>query len=373
MFVEELEEQTMHQMGTDVVELESSISRLKTSGSELLSVVEQDERMCKYVIIKQPELLGEELLTKLLFSADKLLEYKSAELLTRLYEHKEHRKEYLSFFRRMLKEDTSYDEMNQLLVFMTDFLSCRSTGAFDVEQRKIEIVMNKVIMELLSTFVFVKDVQYNTLLVIYVLSFSEECMRHMDPLVNDVIVLIKEKPREKVLRLCYGILVNALGHGHLFSPCKISDISRCTDAFLKSNYGDVELVGDLARVHSEVQKLSKSFCVKNYLSELFESKLEDSEYHHDEEFWADNIELLMEKKVDVVKALKKYLKSHRPGWVCLACNDIYFLVKAAPEITELLTKFQVKEVLINLIDSENDDIKFHAIQALNMCIFSEWH
>ncbi|CAD26330.1 VACUOLAR ATP SYNTHASE 54KDA SUBUNIT [Encephalitozoon cuniculi GB-M1] len=324
------------------------------------------------ILLDSPELLDEEDLIDLLFCPDIYSRYRSAEMLTKMYEHKKHRKEYLSFFKQMLKDNTSYDESNYLLSQLIDFLSCKSNLEFDVEKRKIELASNRTFMEILQTYVFVKEIQYNTLIIILIFSYSKECVDKMDDLINDVIAIVKERAREKILRVCCGIVANVLDSGYIFSPGRLNDISKCTKVLLEGGYSDEELVIDIERIRSRMVQNTKKFCIRNYLNELFSGRFEDSEYHHKKDFWSTNLDMLIKNKVEIVKVLKKYLKSNNPSWICLACSDIFQLVRASPEINAVLSKYQVREILFNLINSDNDDIKFHAIQALYTCISSEW-
>lgn len=373
MFLEDLKTlaETTDQQ-TDVVFAEE-LARLRSCEDrrELSHLLRSNERAGAHMVLNCTD-LSEDDLIDMLFCPSPYARHKSAEALTKMYEHKAHKKEYLPFFKQMLKESTSYEESNHLLRLLIDFLSCRSERAFSIEERKMELASNKIFLEILHTFVFIKEVQYNTLMIILVLSYSGESIKRMGLLINDTVVVIKEKTREKILRVCYAIIVNAFDQGHVFSPGRMNDIAKCTEMLLEGNYGDVEFLADLQDVRNRIVQVNSSFCIRSYLNELFSGRFEDSEYHHKEDFWTNNIEMLMKNKVEIVKVLKKYLRSNNPAWVCLACNDIFQLIKAAPEVNALLAKYQVKDALFGLIHSENDDIRFHAIQTLYMCIFSEW-
>ncbi|KAG5860444.1 vacuolar H+-ATPase V1 sector subunit H [Encephalitozoon hellem] len=374
MFLEKLEAKTRDSLPPEVVsKCVSRFKEMKGCGDRKeVSVLLGKESVGASILLSHADLLDEDDLIDLLFCPDIYSRYRSAELLTKIYQSKSHRKEYLSFFKQMLKDNTSYDESNYLLSLLIDFLSCKSSLEFDVEKRKMVLVTNKMFMEILHTSVFVKEIQYNTLMIILIFSYNMECIGKMDTLIDDVVVIVKEKAREKILRVCYGIIVNALENGYTFSPGRLNDISKCTEVLLEGGYSDEELVQDLEKVSSRITQNTKKFCIRNYLNELFSGRFEDSEYHHKEDFWSTNLNMLMKNKVEIVKVLKKYLKSSNPSWVCLACSDIFQLVKASPEINAVLNKYQVKEVLFNLINSDNDDIRFHAIQTLYTCISSEW-
>lgn len=374
MFLERLEAKTRDSLPPEVIS--KGVDRFKEIKShgdrrEVSAFLGKEDAGAS-ILLSRPDLLDEDDLIDLLFCPDIYSRYKSAEILTKLYGNKSHRKEYFSFFKQMLKDNTSYDESNYLLSLLIDFLSCRSNPKFDVEKRKMALVTNKMFMEILHTSVFVKEIQYNTLMVILIFSYSTECVGKMATLIDDVVIIVKEKAREKILRVCYGIIANILESDYVFSPGRLNDISKCTDLLLEGGYSDEELDQDLEKVRARIAQNAKKFCLRNYLNELFSGRFEDSEYHHKEDFWSNNLDMLMKNKVEIVKVLKKYLKSSNPSWVCLACSDIFQLVRVSPEINAVLNKYQVREVLFNLINSDNDDIRFHAIQTLYTCISSEW-
>ncbi|ADM11953.1 vacuolar H+-ATPase V1 sector subunit H [Encephalitozoon intestinalis ATCC 50506] len=374
MFLKKLEAKTRDSLSPEVVS--ESVERFREASKhgdrKEVSMLLREENVGASILLSCPELLGEDDLIDLLFCPDIYSRYISAEILTRIYGDKNHRKEYISFFKQMLKENTSYEESNYLLSLLVDLLSCKSNSEFDVEKRKMELASNKMFIEILHTSVFVKEIQYNTLMIILIFSYSKECIDKMNTLIDDVVIIVKERAREKILRVCYGIITNILDSGYIFSPGKLNDISKCTEILLEGGYSDEELMADLEKVRAKIMQSTKQFCIRNYLNELFSGRFEDSEYHHKEDFWSTNLDMLMKNKVEIVKVLKKYLKSNNPSWVCLACSDIFQLVKVSPEINTVLNKYQVKEILFNLINSENDDIRFHAIQALYTCISSEW-
>ncbi|KHN69096.1 subunit H of vacuolar H+-ATPase V1 [Ordospora colligata] len=374
MFLDKLEAKIKDSISESThTECMKTFNEIRCLGAkETMALLLSSEDTAFSVLSSSPEVLNEDELIGLLFCSSSYSRYKSAEILTRMYANKAHRKEYLSFFKQMLKDNASYDEGNYLLCLLIDFLSYKSNSEFSVDSRKLDLMSSRMFKDILNVFVFVKEVQYNALMIVLIASYSEECVQKMDKLIDDVVVVMKDKTREKILRVCYAIIANILDQGYVFSPGRFNYICRCTELVLESGYGDVDLIADLKKVKSKIMQNRETFCIRNYLNELFSGRFEDSEYHHREDFWTANLEMLMKNKVEIIKVLKKYLKSNNPSWICLACNDIFQMAKVSPDINVLLNKYQVREVLFGLVHSEDDDVKFHAIQALYMCISSEW-
>ena len=159
-----------------------------------------------------------------------------------------------------------------------------------------------------------------------------------------------------------------------FISCKSVKTFNLEDRKLEV-INDERLISNLQKLIT-VRELQYNILLFLYVysfSDLFKGILEDHDYHYDEVFWSSGYPRISKNIVDIIKLLKKYLKSHNSSWICLACNDIYMLVKSNPQVHNLISKHKVRDVLYELTKSENDEIRFKAIQALYASIFSEWN
>jgi V-type H+-transporting ATPase subunit H len=340
------------------------------SGKEIFDL--KDLNSQRHFLLKNKGSLKEEQLLELLKSKDVYLRTKACGLLTEIYATKKHRKEYLVFFRFYLREAQSYDEMNQLYNFLSRFLSCRSTSDFDEKQRKLEVCQDTVIMGLMVDYCHFKEVQYQILLVVYVLSFDKENIGHLVVFLERITSILEEKPREKIMRICYKIIVNILKSNHNLSIGLVSSLKHITTNLKDLNLNDEDLKENLIESYSLLSAKQSKYNIHSYLKDLFNGTLEEGEFHYDPLFWSTSLPVLQKNKIEIIKVLKKYLKSHKSIWISLACNDIYMLVKTDPSINAILNKYKVRDILFELTRCEDDDVRFRAVQALYLCIFSEW-
>lgn len=359
--------------------LESIENRMVVDGfreEEILNtptdLLMKDSDSIQYILFKHPEMFDEATLIKLLNSKRIYIRIKACGLLTDMYANKEHKEEYLVFFRYYLRETESYEELNQLYTFLSSFLSCKSSTEFDHKERRRVISSDKSIMNAMGNYCHIKEVQYHILLVVYVLSFGDECIPHLVPLLDTITGCLEERSREKIMRICYMIVVNILKSTYKLPIGRISLLKHITANLKDLNLNDTDLRESLLEAYRLLSDVQNKYDVHSYLDDLFNGVLDEGEFHYDSNFWFIGLPVLLKNKVELIKVLKKYLKSHKNKWVSLACNDIYMLVRVDPSINTVLNKYKVRDVLFELTKSDDDDVRFRAVQALYMCIFSEW-
>ncbi|WUR02493.1 V-type proton ATPase subunit H (VMA13) [Vairimorpha necatrix] len=372
IFLKSAESKFTAQMNTSLNFIEEIETALQNDDIHQIIKYSSVEQI-SYILYKYPHIIPEDLLISLLKNRDTYISYKSFSLLTDLYKNQEHRKEYLVFFKYMLKEDSNYEEKNELLSLFVIFISGKLNMNYDLEKRKSLIINDENIVKILDDLIFIKEVQYNILLILYVLSFNREYIDKLrDIFLKKIICILKDKSREKILRISYSVLVNILKYTNL-SINQIYELRKITLTLCDLNISDEDLRNNLKISKEVLEKKHAEYSIEKYTEDLFRGILEDHDYHYDEVFWNTNMDHINKNIVDIIKILKKYLKSNNNEWVCLACNDIYMIIKGSPNITRLINKHQVNDVLYELTKSENDEVRFKAIQALYASIFSEWN
>ncbi|TBU00642.1 subunit H of V-type proton ATPase [Hamiltosporidium tvaerminnensis] len=325
-----------------------------------------------------------DLLFQYLEMNDKYIVFKSCEILTSYYEDDVPEDNYWKFCKKILLSGKSYEEMKQILYFLAEILYIKKhglrisddgKGLFDRNVVKVYFCTDERFMDLIFKFLRVRETQYYVLRICWILSFNKKCIEILDlyNLIENIVLIIKERSKEKILRLCFGIIRNFLEFEYSFGINKTHQILQEVEKFLGKKQTDPEFISDLEFTRSKLNfYLKNSSSINNYFNELFGGKLEEAPYHYTDSFWESNIKILLENKVEIVKALRRYLKSQNSNYICISANDIYHFVKVAPEICSLICKFKLKEDLFLLTSSPNDDVRFYAIQALATCIFSEW-
>merc|ERR1711915_807209 len=113
--------------------------------------------------------------------------------------------------------------------------------------------------------------------------------------------------------------------------CDLKEISE-TKISKKSKKKDEEFYFAILNLKFLLEKkLKKTSSITNYLKELFSGKLEKSPYHFSYNFWLNNLLILQKKKIEIIRALKKYLKFGKTSDKLIAANDIYNFAKFVPE------------------------------------------
>lgn len=310
----------------------------------------------------------EEYLLRLLEYNDVYIQFKSCEILTYIYERKIPSKEYLVFINKFLINSFCYKELNQILNFIIKIINNLKN-----DKIKEDYLNDSSFINLVSTYILRRELQYNGLLIIWILSF-DNTLEIFDKfnLIEVLPKVISERNKEKVLRVCFGLLSNLYKTDFRYNACITNELLKKIDICL-GNTLDIEFIGYLTEVKEKiVLQQSNSYTMQAYFTELFANKLDETKIHYDDHFWEDNCEEISVKKVEIIKMLKSYLESENIKSICIAANDINMMLKVVPGSYFYVEKYKVKDDLFKLCTHENSDVKFYAIQALSSCILAEW-
>lgn len=240
-----------------------------------------------------------------------------------------------------------------------------------VTERRIRFIENERVRRVLIALMGIRNAQYNASIILWYVSFSKETVKHYEQIIPHLLHLLKKRDCEKMVRTAFFIIRNLLKNGFFFSLVTCNDIINDS---ANMRYEDEELkitIEQMVRVLKG--RLIKTGSFQNYLKELFSGKLEQTPYHFSDVFWSMNVGSLVQYKIEIIRALKKYLKSGCTQSKCVAANDLYRFVKTCPEVVRVVEKFDLKAELFKLCESTNDDLRFYALQSLSVCIFQEWH
>ncbi|KAM0678752.1 V-type proton ATPase subunit H [Binucleata daphniae] len=316
-------------------------------------------------------------LIDLLDNEDLYVNLKSCEILTRIYSNRIPSEKYLQYIKQILNSN-AYEMIEQVLTFLSellynkkDSLKIVNNELFDRNIVKIKFCEDYFFIKMLKKFIKIGELQYKIIKIIAILSFNQKCTTILEEhgIFSDVLHVLNEKTREKVMRLCTLTLRNTLKHKVRYSLLNLNVVMNICNG----TYIDEEMTQDMIYMKNKIGAiLKKTKLIDIYFEELFGGKLEKSPFHYTDTFWETNMTVLSENKVEIVKALKKYIKSTNNTLVCIACNDLYRLNKVLPETYTSIQKYGIKDDLFVLTHSDNEDVRFNAIQALSGCILGEW-
>ncbi|KAM0675836.1 hypothetical protein GVAV_000611 [Gurleya vavrai] len=323
------------------------------------------------------DLTYEKILFDLLEIENVYTKLKSLEILTNFYLNSIPPEKYFFSLKKILNCD-SYDFIEQVLIFLSnvlhnklDSLKIVNNKIFDRNIVKINFCRDSSFLSIIKKFLKLGELQYKAIKIISILSFDYTCMQILDEsrITDEILFVFTKNSREKILRVCSIVFRNFIEHGFTFTILKSNQIIEiCSGTFI-----DEEMIADMKFIKKSIESnLKNAKLIDIYFDELFGGKLEKAQYHYNDSFWEMNQQALIDNKTEIIKAIKKYLKASKISWVCIAANDLHMLMKVAPEISDCVKKYGIKEDLFELTHSDNEDIRFSAIQTLSTCISSEW-
>ncbi|KAG0418642.1 V-type proton ATPase subunit H, partial [Dictyocoela roeselum] len=275
--------------------------------------------------------------------------------------------DYWAFF-KTVPDYESYEEINYVYSNLKRLL-LQKIGIGD-ESVRDRILDDSVLRDQILVYMKLRETQYNCLLIYWILSFREDAI--LDETVPVLKTIIEDRYKEKVLRVSYAILRNIIPRTFI-SLSNAYQLMHLTEKITVRKSKDKEFLENIDWVFSELRTFVKNTSsIQNYLKEVFTGKLEDSPYHYDDKFWELNVSTLQENKIEILKAMKKYLKGTNNKAICLAANDIHRFLKVFPDAHYTIEKLGLKNDLFELSMSSNENIRFHAVQTLATCVFAEW-
>lgn len=321
--------------------------------------------------------ITETLLLMLLDNDDLLISLKSCQLLTRIYASSRTAPlEYYLYFVHHLSREGDPQKIEQLLIFLQDLsLHTRPLRDADGEDPiKAEMCRNHRLLAAVVSLCTMKKVRYQALVLLWILSFSPRSFGELEK-VNVFPVLsyvCRETNKEKEVRVALAITKNYLKscEGPSCQVQKIEDLLHYS-SHLESM--DAEAKEDFRYCKEKFAALCRHISsFDSYLKELKSGQLQPLQYHFSEDFWANNLGLLMEGRTEILKMLKRYLKSDDPQNIWVAANDVYHFVKAHPEICATLRQFGIQESLFEILNRpQTEDVRFHVMEALSICYTKE--
>lgn len=93
---------------------------------------------------------------------------------------------------------------------------------------------------------------------------------------------------------------------------------------------------------------------------------------HNEKFWRENVKYLEKDDFALLKHMLTFVNSSDPTAVSIALYDIGEFVRFYPNGRVLVSKFGGKQSIMNLLESENEEIQRHALQCVSKIMVTNW-
>jgi len=314
--------------------------------------------------------------------SDLLISLKALQILTRVFRHRNRAEsEYYRILAESIRDNPNAKKTEQMLIFLQrlatiDYARHRvDPSLFQEDPIREEIAGNCELISAVLSVCCRKECKYQGLLLLWILTFSKRALRSLEksPMFY-MLSFVSRDCKEKELRLSLFIIRNYLTYTCRYSYSAFQKIEELLSvASNRGNKEDEEEQENLEfcrdRYLSLVRKMST---FDAYMEELQSGHLQPLPYHFSEEFWKNNLESLGSRRTEIVKCLKRYLKSEDSSNIWIASNDLYRMVEVCPDCVAIFRQLDIHQILFELLSCRSsEDVRFHVMEALSVCYTKE--
>lgn len=218
---------------------------------------------------------------------------------------------------------------------------------------------------------------YHVLLTIWQLSFEAPLIGKTIEKEQELIALytqlLRISPKEKTTRLLLSTLLNLISAPSNKSTLLPNMTTARLPALLSNLKGrhlsDPDLLEDLKALTETLDDYTSSQTTfDEYAAEVNSGRLRWSPPHRDATFWTENARRILD---DDGNALPKKLQEIiSKGWeddkkiLAVACNDVGWLVKEAPEKRGVLEKLGMKGRVMELMTDSDEAVRWESLRAV---------
>lgn len=331
-----------------------------------------------------PGLLGRvsQCLMPFLENKDLLVSLKACQILTKIYSRRRTApKAYYDFFVRNFANGENDQKIDQLLIFLqnlaiVDYTRTRwRRHVFEDDPIKKQITKNTELLSSVLSLCTMKHARYQALVLLWILSFGRSALEELDryhlfPVLSYV---CKDFSKEKDIRVVLAITRNYLSRLKAFQCFHVQKIEDILTLASSRELSDPEAVEDAAYCRERFSLLSRDISSFDaYMGELRSGQLQPLQYHFNNDFWRNNSANISDGRTEILKTLKRYLKSEDAQNVWIAANDLYHLASVCPGAPATLRQLGIQETLFDLLKNpKSEDVRFHAMEALCVCYTQE--
>ncbi|KAL9104119.1 MAG: hypothetical protein Q9163_000921 [Psora crenata] len=185
--------------------------------------------------------------------------------------------------------------------------------------------------------------------------------------------LLRLSPKEKTTRLLLSTILNLLSapsNKDTLLPTAVAARLPAVLANLKSRHlTDPDLLEDLKALNGMLDEyMSSQTTFHEYAAEVESGKLIWSPPHRDSGFWRENARKILDEDGGALP--KKLAEIMSKEWaddksvLAIACNDVSWLVKEAPEKRAQLEKLGIKGRVMELMQDKDEAVRWESLRAV---------
>ncbi|KAI6786006.1 V-type proton ATPase subunit H-like protein [Emericellopsis cladophorae] len=216
---------------------------------------------------------------------------------------------------------------------------------------------------------------YHVLLVVWQMSFEAAEMGDELNDEYDMIILytqlLRLSPKEKTTRLIVSTLYNLLEKNQksLLPTAVLARLPSTLENLTSRHLTDPDLLEDLEALKEMLDEYTKTKTTfDEYVAEVQSGHLRWSPPHRSSVFWAENARKILDFENGVIP--RKLAEIMQQSWdndkqvLAIACSDVGNLVKEVPEKRHQLEKVGLKRRIMELMQSEDENVRWESLRAL---------
>lgn len=236
----------------------------------------------------------------------------------------------------------------------------------------------KLLGAVLNDYTNKRQVLYQTLFCLWLLSYDETVAQefgHISNLVSQLVEVIRKEDRVKIRRVGIAILRNILSKGENNEQMIKAGMVKLAAGLTQKKWKDEDIEQDLAVLNEVLEKdvnVLNSF--ELYKEEVMSGNLVWSLVHRSEKFWRENVGRFEENNFKVLGVLLELIRSsNNPQVLAIACYDLGEFVRFHPRGRKVLSKMDGKVDIMNLMTNNPDaEVQKHALLCVQKMMVHNW-
>jgi V-type H+-transporting ATPase subunit H len=223
------------------------------------------------------------------------------------------------------------------------------------------------------------QMQYQIILCLWLLSYETEIAETMDHkygILETLIKITRKAVKEKVIRVCVATFRNLAEKALKFniSAMLVYRLLPLCEQLAGRKFQDEDILEDVQALceilRVEFQNISS---YEAYVTELENHRLDWTPVHLSEKFWEENAHRFNDNNYALLKALASQLTPTANHTVlAVVVHDIGQYIKYCPLGKHVLTEIGAKHRIIELMEHEDPDVRYHALSAVQRMMVHAW-
>ncbi|KAI9599292.1 armadillo-type protein [Syncephalis fuscata] len=224
------------------------------------------------------------------------------------------------------------------------------------------------------------QMQYQIVVCVWLLTFdvhiAETIDRYYDiiaPLIN----IAKSAIKEKVIRVCVATFKNLVEKAlaQNVASMLVHRLLPCCEQLASRKFQDADIYEDLKEVCDQLQlEFQNLSSFDAYVTELETERLDWTPVHTSEAFWQENVQRFNDNDYAYLKSLARLLETAtNPTVLSVTVHDIGQYIKHFPQGKRIVQDIGAKQRIMTLMASEDNDVRYHALLAVQKYMANAWH